>query len=612
MLDTRITWRSAALVATGLFAFASLSHATTGRPPPGAFQSAWLPAVSSHLWNETAVRKVLHTFAYGGMATDAQIAAWADMDPRHAIRQMLTTDTHNLLLAPPAPGDTDDMANRDGTLGGLVAYWSSGDPSVPVLDPGYHQYPERSWLSAATLRGLNPVRQKLGLWETNYHMVTNQRKDVTPGQLYRYYDDVLDAIATGTPYQDVLTIGATSAAIALQYKHYENVWLDDVCYCNEDFAREYHQLFFGILGGADSQYHETVTIKNTAAVLTDMRLEWNDETGWPDVLEFGAEFHAPGPLEVLGASIAGSTALEKIDALSQFAIEHPDSLDNLPVLIIAGLADDALTTNKQAMQRIRGAWREMQPKNLLEFLRTYAISYLFHSPSRVKYLTSVDRHLLIANQVTLTNRETYLEFYTPWDLSREGVYTFSPRHNVFGAQTSLEAVDSAEVFRVNYNRTTADYWRYARSFDDYWGWEKDWTLAAPRDPGGNFNVEQVAEWLWKRFIGDGLKNFGELERAHVYSLLAHGVDLVHTANRVELEDAGQNPNNLDLYDFERVVSSADLQNDALLASEMTAMAAATLALESTDLWTRRNANYRIGQAINFIAATPFVFIQEGR
>ncbi|MEL7450316.1 MAG: DUF1800 family protein [Pseudomonadota bacterium] len=612
MHDTRTTWTSAALLATGLIAFTSLSHASTGRPPPGAFQSPWLPAVSGFLWNETAVRKVLHAFAYGGMATEAQIAAWADMDPQHAIRQMLTTDTRNLLLAPPAPGDTDDMANRDGTLGGLVAYWSSGDPSVPVLDPGYHQYPERSWLSAASLRGLNPVRQKLGLWETNYHMVTNQRKDVTPGQLYRYYDDVLDAIATGTPYQDVLTIGATSAAIALQYKHYENVWLDDVCYCNEDFAREYHQLFFGILGGADSQYHETVTIKNTAAVLTDMRLEWDDATGWPDVLEFGTEFHAPGPLEVLGASIAGSTALEKIDALSQFAIEHPESLDNLPILIIAGLADDALTTNKDAMQRIRGAWQEMQPKNLLEFLRTYAISYQFHSPNRVKYLTSVDRHMLIANQVTLTNRETYLEFYTPWDLSREGVYTFSPRHNVFGAQTSLEAVDSAEVFRVNYNRTTADYWRYARSFDDYWGWEKDWTLAAPRDTGGNFNVEQVAEWLWKRFIGDGLKNFGELERAHVYSLLAHGVDLVHTANRVELEDAGENPNNLDLYDFERVVTSADLQGDPLLAGEMTAMADATLALESTDLWTRRNANYRIGQAINFIVATPFVFIQEGR
>ncbi|MEL7449961.1 MAG: hypothetical protein AAFN78_12180, partial [Pseudomonadota bacterium] len=251
MHDTSAARVCAALVATGLLAVTSITHATTDRPPPGSFQSPWLPTVIPLFWDETAVRKVLHTFAYGGMATDAQIAVWASMDPRFAIRQMLTTDTHNLRLAPPAPGDTDDMANRDGTLGGLVAYWSSGDASVPVLDPDYHQYPSRAWLSAASLRGLNPVRQKLGLWETNYHMVTNQRKGVAPGQLYHYYDEVLDALATGTPYQDVMSIGATSAAIALQYNHHENVYLDDVCYCNEDFAREFHQLFFGILGRAD-------------------------------------------------------------------------------------------------------------------------------------------------------------------------------------------------------------------------------------------------------------------------------------------------------------------------------------------------------------------------
>lgn len=44
----------------------------------------------SDFWTETAVRKVLHVFAYGGQASDAQISTWAEMAPRDAIQQMLT------------------------------------------------------------------------------------------------------------------------------------------------------------------------------------------------------------------------------------------------------------------------------------------------------------------------------------------------------------------------------------------------------------------------------------------------------------------------------------------------------------------------------------------
>ena len=38
----------------------------------------------------------------------------------------------------------------------------------------------------------------------------------------------------------------------------------------------------------------------------------------------------------------------------------------------------------------------------------------------------------------------------------------------------------------------------------------------------------------------------------------------------------------------------------------------TLSLDDLDENARRTANYRIGKALNFISATPFVFAREGR
>ena len=584
-------------------------------PPPPPPPTVGFVTLTDADWDTGAVRRVLHAFAYGGQASDQQIDAWSNLPPATAIRQILTFDEHNTLLSPVTVGNSDGLANRAGTLRALSDFWKSGDAANGV-DPSLrflYEFPIAAWYKAAMSRGLNPFRQKIGLWESNYHMAINLRVGVNGDQIFRYYDDILSALAQGRPYQDVLATAATSAAIARQYGHFTNIYVNGECFCNEDFAREYHQLFFGVLGAYDTAYHETVAIKNTAAALTDMRLTFNPATmDFVDELVFGRTFHTPGPLDILNVQIGGNDALQRINELSQIAIEHDESLANLPVKIIAGLTDDNLTEAKIAV--IREAWAATNSKNLLEYLRAYAISQTFHSSDRVKFLTSVERLFLIANQLNLSNEEAYLELYTPYDLEEEDVLIFAPRHNVFGAQRALEAADSADVFRNNFNRVTREDWRNRLPNVDRFGrsWEKDWAAVAPKAANGDFVVSDLAEWLWNRFIGDGLKNLGTLERAYIYSYLAFDVDLIYLVNFVELQASGQDVNDLTLYDFDQVISTQDLESDPLLRDAMTQLAQERVLLDSPDTNLRRQANAKIGQAINFIVATPYMFAREGR
>jgi hypothetical protein len=535
---------------------------------------------------------------------DRQIKLWADMAPQTAIMQMLTFNQHNAVLSPPGSADYDRLYLREGTLRALGAFWSSNDPDNGVYVDHRSRYDmytygllDRIWSRAATSRGLNPFRQKIGFWETNYHLATNL--EVVPRRvMLRYYDDIINALDMGIPYQDVLTVASTSAAVATQYGHRKNVYVNGQCLCNEDFAREYHQLFFGILGEYNPEYHEVVSIKNTALALTDMQVP-NDTVygGLNDQVVFGTAKHYPGMLEILNTQIFGSNAHQKIDQLSQHAITHPESLDNLPVIIIRGLADDNLNADK--ISRIRAAWSSMPTKNLLDFLRAYAISTVFHSPTRVKYLTSIDRHLLIASQVMLNDEEGYLDLYAPEAYESEDVKAFRPAHNVFGGQTGIEAADSTDVFRANYNRIADDEWRFRRASGTAYGrsWGKNWATVIPKSSSGTYVVKDVAEWLWKRFIGDGLKNMGLLERAHIYALLAEDRDLVYLAD----------PNRLD-----RVITTADLVSDPALANLVQSLSARTLLLGSVTDTERQAANTRVGQAINFIVAMPYIFAQEGR
>ena len=107
----------------------------------------------------------------------------------------------------------------------------------------------------------------------------------------------------------------------------------------------------------------------------------------------------------------------------------------------------------------------------------------------------------------------------------------------------------------------------------------------------------VGEFLWNRYVGDGLKNYGVLERTYVNALLATNDDWAANVN---------------LSDLERVFSRSELTSDEALITLRNQHANATLSLDDLDENARRTANYRIGKAINFISATPFVFAWEGR
>lgn len=555
-------------------------------------------------WDTAAIRRVLHTFAYGGRASEAQVTRWAAMLPQHAITEMLNFDEHNLKLSPVAASDTDAVERQPGTLRALTQYWSRNDRNNPVPRGNRDLYrPEWSlgfsWAQMASAHGLNPFRQKIGLWETNYHMAVNMNAGVEAHQIVHYYDNIMEQLENNTPYNRVLADAAATAAIATQYNHGDSEWDRETgnCECNEDFAREYHQLFFGILGRYERAYHETVSIKNMSRVLTDIRVHWDQRTNRLDSRPtFGRRYHHVAPLEIQHVAVSGNNAREKITELSAYSIEHPESLENLPVMIISGLADDNLTPAK--IGAIRRAWGSMRPKNLLGFLRAYAISHTFHSADRFKYWSSIDRSMIFANQYYSNNRESYFDTYSVNSYQRDQVSVFRPSHNVFGNQTGLEASRSPDIVRRAINRATEDLWFYTRPNLEADGQKlrKNWTSVIPRSANGRYRVKDVAEWLWNQYIGDDLKNFSAVARAHVYALLGHDHDLL-----LALDDKN----------IRRVVRERDVQNDARIRALVAQLAQSGISLDSKNKSIAEEAHTRLGRAIAFISATPFSFAQQG-
>ena len=286
--------------------------------------------------------------------------------------------------------------------------------------------------------------------------------------------------------------------------------------------------------------------------------------------------------------------------MSKVAIAHPESLANLPLLIIAGLADDNITPEKAA--GIQSLWAAMPDKDLLTFIRRYAISPLFHATDRVKYLSSFERSLFIRNRMQLSNAELYLgeAGMSPvyWVLSEDEVVPFEPVHDVFGHQSGTDAYNNPSVFRNAYRRSTEEIWFYDFGTDPS-RLSRDWSQTIPTYGKDTWLVKDVARFLWQRFICDGLKHYGTLERAHLHALLAaehkghRGVDL-------GLMLSPEDP--------ERVYSI-----DALESPEIDAL---ITALGDTPLALRGlgsiGANLRVQRAIAFIAATPFAHVQEGR
>jgi len=441
---------------------------------------------------------------------------------------------------------------------------------------------------------MNPFLHKIAYFEANQHMAVNTSA-VPVSAVIRYYDDIVRALNEGKSYDQVLAGAASSAAIAHQYGHRSNLFQNDQCVCNEDFAREFYQLFFGITGAYSPEYHETVTIKNTAMALTDFRLQQDAQGNFTPDVEYSSEHHPSGPLEMLGTTINGTNAQERLVELASIAIEHTESLATLPVLLIRGLADDNLSPSGEAV--VRTAWSSMTQKDLLLFLRAYSISPLFHSPTRVKYWTSIERRLLVINKISASNDEIYNRVYSVVGHVLEGIRTFRPSNNVFGDQTGDMAADSLDVFLQNYNQNTDQsflFRRYSISEGDF-TWTKDWRdIIASSD--GRYTVEHVANYLWQRLIGDGGKNFGALERAHIYALLGTDSGLAGFLD----------PDNLDHVYTEAELAAADV------AVKLNTIGATELELDSASSGELEITSQRIGQAVSFIAASPYMFYQEGK
>ena len=295
-------WRSRILPAVVVALLCGRGTPAPAAPPVKSLLAGFT-TVSDKVWDETAVRKVLHTFAFGGQASDEQIGKWADLPPQIAIVQMLTFKQHNRLLSPAdatLPGEKLDQ--RPNTLRALGDFWSSNDAGNRMPSDRRAEFARsdwgaafQTWTMAARVRGGNPFRHRVGFWETNFHLAVNHRRGVSNYQLVRYYDDVMSALARGQRYNQVIATSALSAAIARQYGHRYNRYYNGTCYCNEDFAREFHQLGFGVLGSTDMVYHEQTSIKNTAAALTGMDFVSNEapEAWQAENVVFATAGHVP-------------------------------------------------------------------------------------------------------------------------------------------------------------------------------------------------------------------------------------------------------------------------------------------------------------------------------
>ena len=639
-------------------------------------------SISPDEWDEVAVRKVLHIFAYGGLATDDQITDWVRVGPQAAIEEMLDFSPINEKLSPrPRNEDgtpTDDLSTEHGgSLKALQDYWTNieGTPT-PLLDNQKYNFTltkqdgngemrlnggnlARIWLQAINTRGVNPFRHKVGFYLTNYHMALTVNKANVALMRDLYDNSLLTLDDPNKTLVDVLAEGAVSAAAAKAYAHRYNRYNNNtgIFYGNDDFAREFHQLFFKIQGVTEIQdYHENVTIEHTAWALTGMQLDRvdnkygsEDKNDWfiPEINYLNHDYPLLGEiikvnnvtnhfqwdqntgtdcLAVYDTELCSSiypTANEKIRALAEIAGNHQESLDNMPIAIIDFFADDNLAISKDCEQSsictdteslirekiiaIRSAW-DHHEKNLLGFLRAYAISPAFHNPVRVKYLSAFDRNLSIQNQNVLTNEELFIRKF--WQrpegrMRNQGAEVFYPAHDVFGGQTGLQAANNPNILRDAYQQSVEnpgfmDLTYYGQTDDPGGTWYKDWSAIAPNTVG-EYIVADVARWLWDRFVNDGGKNYSQVVQVQLHAILARGLDFGYRASQ---DYPG-------LFDKNQVFTITDLTGSELQTLDQI-HSATKMNLLSDVIYTRRVANQRIGMAVNFIIATPYVFAQEGR
>lgn len=607
------------------------------RPVQGQNHLDGLIVVTSEQWTEAAVRRVLQSFAFGGHASSRQVARWAAMNPQIAINQMLNFNLVNTALSAPDPNDSSGAKCHSMTE--LQTFWGSDDPANPVrkADRQYCRLLSDNmllrpvglyftWARAMQTHGCNLFLHKMAFYLTNYH--ASIHIDNAGVALIRdYYDDTVRALSEGEDFIGLMFQAASNGALAFAYGHASNYVhpFTGVFNGNDDFAREYFQLLFGIEGTSeDPEYHEGVTIENNAKLLTGMApdlllnrfgsmapfdwlssdLEFTDHVDSTGRQVYNRSAHFDfrlGPascLEILHQPICGSTAEEKLRSLGPVAASHPESMASVPLKLVRFFADTVITAEEQAALQL--AWADAG-FDLLKFVRAYAISTQFHDPSTWKYWSAFERNLIVHNATILDNQESFArpEFYGSLvRMFEQGVLPFAPIRDVFGGQTGNDAANDRFVFKnawsanVENPEVLASVIQYqpraAGGFDVLW--QKNWSSEIPRNANGEYVVREVAEWLWNRLIADGGAQFDDLARAQVYSLLATGFDFVAVLG------ADGPPT---------VLNSADLQPGTIpnLYMQMLAGQKMDLAVLSQQ--------HQVGMATNFISMLPYAFATGG-
>lgn len=595
--------------------------------------------IDNSVWNETYIRRILHTFAYGGPVRDADLARWSQMAPEAAIVEILHVNPSHNQLAGSYSNAFAMIPESHTSLWCASEFLSTG--ASPLLPSERSEYSldstdalENTWIYLAQMRHTNPIRHKIGLFETNYHMAVSANI-ASNRSIFQYYDLIMNGIAKDREYQKVLADASVSAAVALQYNHRENVFVDAAFEGNEDFAREFHQLFFGILGtgtattvdyseGSEFWKHEHITIPNTAKALTDINVREISSDEYSEEIYFETDEHYPGSLEILGSTVSGQNAEQKIRNAAEIAVTNSESINNLPIILIRGLADDnlpedpastdlGLSTEEQnainaKKTTIRAIWNETSPKNLLVFLRRYALSTAFYNDYRYKYLTSVDRNITITNLLYANNQEVAGQLYDPGtEIENEHISPFRPAHDVFGGQTGFEAASTPDIFKNSFNTSTENNRRFGptgvqASWNAPVELEKDFVNMIPKSSDGTIRVQTAAEWLWNRLIGDGLANLGNLERAHLYALLGSGTDLSYFLS----DDKTDTTINSKNYTW------AEIDGDIALKQKVEGAGVSILRLSDADTEIRREHIRRVGMAVNFIISTPYMFARKGK
>lgn len=618
----------------------------------GIGTSTGFRTVGTKNWNEASVRRVLHTFAYAGLMSDEQIGIWAVMPPEAAIAEMLTFNYTNEFLSP----SQDASSLHTSSLESLQNFWgNAADTTNPMRWDKKYLYStlrtnnntgllyfdqgnlQRTWTQAVNVRGVNPFLHKVAFYLTNYQMAI--RVNLAGRGLFRsYYDQITADLQSAMPFTSLIANASKSAATSRRYKHQRNIYNNttETFFGNDDFAREYFQLFFRYVGkNEDFAYHEGVNIENNAKLLTGMQIDYEPNAygsentndwyvapiNFTDHIDLNGRnlrnvtFHHTECLEIFHQQVCGATAAEKIDALSAIVSMSPEVMEALPTYIIGYFADNRITNDKRT--KIAAAWAKSND-NLLSFLRDYAISDTFHSETRVKYRNTFDRNLTLQNTVVLDNEEAFIgrqNYDLPLTaMSNEGGLVFLPEHDVFGGQIGLEAANNPNVFKNAYDFAslypTSRLGRTALSYfidetqTDKAVWDKNWGSVAPTNSSDQYVVGDVANWLWKRVIGDGGKNFDIVARAQVLALLARGHDFGYSVTVLDSSIST---------DPTTVYSSSDLTSDPKLIEVMNTLAAQTMQLASPNITTtRRTANRRVSYAANFIAALPYTFAMEGK